>query len=37
VFPEDFEAFLQQIQHANSLLGGIDLEVPVKIGRHFEI
>jgi len=37
VFPEDFEAFLQQIQHAYSLLGGIDLEVPVKIGWHFEI
>jgi len=37
VFPEDFEAFLQQIQHAYALLGGVDLEVPVKIGWHFEI
>jgi len=37
MFPEDFEAFLQQIQHAYALLGRVDLEVPVKIGWHFEI
>lgn len=37
VFPEDLKAFLQQIQHAYALLGGVDLEVPVKIGWHFEI
>ena len=36
-FPQSLETLLQEVEHTDSLLRSIDLELAVKVGGNFEV